>query len=154
MTQHKFEIDYEEFESTDSLSEDEKKLVDLAWLARQNAYAPYSNFKVGAAVLTKDGQTFQGSNRENVNFKVSCAERVVLDSMGAAGCKDKLAKIAVVAESEEPIMPCGQCRQDIKEVEDLSNEPIVIISASRSKVRRIIGIQKLLPFALGPKLLK
>lgn len=162
MPLHTLTIEYEEFNSPDQLPEDERKLVTEAWAARKNAYAPYSHFHVGAAVLTKDGKTLHGSNQENANLKVSCAERVVLDSIGAAGQKNNVAKLAVVGgldsldpkanptELEEPVTPCGQCRQDIKEAEDLSDDPIVIILASRNRIRRFVGIGQLLPFAFGP----
>lgn len=162
MAKQTLQIEYEEFDSSDELPVDEQALVTAAWEARQNSYSPYSHFEVGAAVLTKDGKTFKGSNQENAPYKVSCAERVTLDTVGAAGFKGQVAKIAVVggpesmnpeehpAEPEEPVTPCGQCRQDIKEAEDLSGEPIVIIMASRNKVRRIVGISNLLPFAFGP----
>ena len=162
MPPHTLTIEYEEYESPNELSEDERNLLESAWAARRNSYAPYSNFNVGAAVQTKDGKVFQGSNQENANFKVSCAERVVLDSMGATGQKDNIAKLAVVGGPaslyvkqipetiEEPITPCGQCRQDIKEAEDLSNDPIVLILASRNRIRRFVGIKQLLPFAFGP----
>lgn len=162
MPPHNLTIEYEEYQSPDELAEDEQRLLESAWAARKNSYAPYSHFNVGAAVSTTDGQIFQGSNQENANFKVSCAERVTLDSIGAAGKKNKIAKLAVVGgpdsldrqeipnEPEEPITPCGQCRQDIKEVEDLSDDPIVIILASRNRIRRFVGIKQLLPFAFGP----
>jgi len=162
MPPHTLTIEYEEYDSVDQLPKDEQNLVASAWTARQNSYAPYSSFNVGAAVLTKDGKIFQGSNQENANFKVSCAERVVLDSIGAAGQKANIAKLAVVGghsslnteeipeTAEDPITPCGQCRQDIKEAEDLSNNPIVIILASRNRIRRFTGIKQLLPFAFGP----
>jgi len=163
MSNHKIEIEWEEFEFVDGLPEDEIRLVVSAWEARQNAYAPYSShFHVGAAILTKDGQIIKGSNQENANYKVSCAERVALDTAGAAGYKTRIKKIAVVGAPssmditqkpqtpEEPVTPCGQCRQDIKEVEDLSGEPIIIIMASRNKIRRIVGIENLLPLPFGP----
>jgi len=162
MRPHKLTIEYDEYESPDELAEDEQSLLESAWTARQNSYAPYSNFNVGAAVLTKDGQVYQGSNQENANFKVSCAERVALDSIGAAGKKDSIVKLAVVGgpnsldrqeipnDPEEPITPCGQCRQDIKEAEDLSDDPVVIILASRNRIRRFVGVKQLLPFAFGP----
>lgn len=162
MPPHTLTIEYEEYDSPDELPVDEKNLVASAWAARQNAHAPYSRFRVGAAVLTKDGQVIQGSNQETANYYGSHAEKVALDSTGAAGLKNRVAKIAIVAgpdslnpedqatEPEEPVAPCGQCRQDIKEAEDISGEPIVIILASRTKIRRVTGISNLLPFAFGP----
>lgn len=159
----RLEISWEEFESADDLPQQgERDLVASAWLARQSAYAPYSHFLVGAAVLTGGGRIFQGSNQENANFKVSCAERVALDSVGVAKLKSQVSKMAVVcgpelldpeakpAEPEELTASCGQCRQDIKEAEDLSGGPIVIIFASRNRIRRFVGIDKLLPFPFGP----
>lgn len=162
MPTHTLTIEYEEFESSNELPEDEQRLIASAWEARQNAHAPYSRFRVGAAVLTKDGQVMHGSNQETANYYGSHAEKVALDSTGAAGIKDKVAKIAIVGgpdslnpedqatEPEEPVAPCGQCRQDIKEIEDLSDAPIVIILASRNRIRKVTGIKNLLPFAFGP----
>lgn len=162
MTTHNLTIKYEEYDSSDKLSGDEQGLIKSAWEARQHAHAPYSNFFVGASVLTRNGLVLKGSNQETANYKGSCAEKVALDSSGVAGVKNHITKIAVVGgpqsliqhekilTPEEPITPCGQCRQDIKEVEDMSGEPITIILASRNVVRRIIGIKNLLPFAFGP----
>ena len=163
MTLHELTIAFEEFDSATELPEDEQRLILSAWEARRYAYSPYSHFQVGAAVSTnKVGRIFLGSNQENANFKVSCAERVVLDSRGAIGLKHLVNKIAIVGGPdsmnpyheaiglEEPVTPCGQCRQDIKEVEDIAGQPTVIIMASRNRVRRIVGIKNLLPFAFGP----
>lgn len=93
-------------------------LIDLAWQAREQAYAPYSKFKVGAAVLTTNGMTFPGCNMENLSYGLTlCAERVALGSMVAAGHRSLLA-IAVVADTSEPISPCGACRQVLAEFGD------------------------------------
>jgi cytidine deaminase len=153
MTQYQMTIDYQEIVSTSDLPEDERNLLDTAWKARENAYAPYSNFKVGAAVLTKSGKIFKGNNQETANYKGSCAERVALDTLSAAGLKNQVSKIAIVGGSNstvEPLSPCGQCRQDLKEVEVLSQQPIVILMACPGKIRKITGISYLLPFAFGP----
>lgn len=156
-------IEFEEFNKIGDLSaQDERDLLDIAWTARESAYAPYSHFYVGAAVLTADGEIIFGNNQENANYKGSCAERVALDTAGAAGLKNKIVKIAVVGgpddlnlhemptESEMPVTPCGQCRQDIKEAEDLSGQLIIIILASRNRILRFIGIECLMPFGFGP----
>ena len=162
MSEHTIYCKYQEFTLPQQLTKDEQELITLAWQARANAYAPYSQFFVGASARTKDGSTFLGSNQENANFKASCAERVLLDSIGAAGKKDMVEKIAVVGgnqnldlqstsqEKIEPVTPCGQCRQDIKEVESLSKQAIIIILASPTLIRRFVGISALLPFAFGP----
>lgn len=96
---------------------DWKALAKRAWVARKNAYAPYSKFAVGAALLGESGHIFTGCNVENVSFGLTiCAERVAMSTAVQAGCR-KFAGIAVVAETEEPVMPCGACRQFLAEFE-------------------------------------
>ena len=86
-------------------------LVDEAKAARENAVAPFSKFKVGAALRTKGGKIFRGCNVENCTYGLTvCAERVALLSALAAGEREFTA-IAVVTQSEEPSTPCGPCRQ-------------------------------------------
>lgn len=93
----------------------EKVLIASALLARSRAYAPYSHFKVGAALLAEDGQIFTGCNVENISFGLTlCAERTALVSAIAAGVS-KFSAIAVVADTKIPISPCGACRQVLAE---------------------------------------
>jgi cytidine deaminase len=90
-------------------------LVQIAWRARDAAYAPYSHFAVGAAVFTSDGRIFSGCNVENLSFGLTiCAERVAIASAVAAGAHELLA-VAVAADTEAPISPCGACRQVMSE---------------------------------------
>lgn len=90
-------------------------LVEAAWLVREQAYAPYSQFAVGAALLTADGRVFTGCNVENISYGLSqCAERVAMGTAVAAGARDFLA-IAVVADTGVPVSPCGACRQVLAE---------------------------------------
>ncbi|MEO5917346.1 MAG: cytidine deaminase [Luteolibacter sp.] len=90
-------------------------LVDAAWQAREAAYAPYSNFAVGAALLATDGRVFTGCNVENISYGLTnCAERVAIGAAVAAGVRDFLA-VAVVADTGVPISPCGACRQVLAE---------------------------------------
>lgn len=90
-------------------------LIQAAWEAREKAYAPYSNFAVGAAVLTADGRVFSGCNVENLSYGLTiCAERVAIGSAVAAG-ERVFPMIAVVADTEVPISPCGACRQVMAE---------------------------------------
>lgn len=92
-----------------------KSLVDEAWAARERAYAPYSNFKVGAALLAEDGRVFRGCNVENLSYGLTiCAERVAIGAAVAAGVT-KFAGVAVVADTDVPISPCGACRQVLSE---------------------------------------
>lgn len=94
---------------------DSDSLVAAAWRAREAAYAPYSKFAVGAALLAADGRVFLGCNVENISYGLtSCAERVAIGSAVASGIRTFLA-IAVVADTRVPISPCGACRQVMAE---------------------------------------
>lgn len=91
------------------------QLVEAAWQAREAAYAPYSNFAVGAALLAKEGRIFLGCNVENISYGLTnCAERVAIGAAVAAGVREFLA-VAVVADTGVPISPCGACRQVLAE---------------------------------------
>jgi len=90
-------------------------LVDAARAARENAYAPYSKFKVGAALRSASGTVFQGCNVENVAYpEGTCAEAGAIAAMVAGG-DTRIAEIAVIADSPKPVSPCGGCRQKIAE---------------------------------------
>jgi len=90
-------------------------LLDAAWKARDHAYAPYSKFAVGAALIADDGQIFTGCNVENLSFGLTiCAERVAIGAAVAAGVRS-FSGIAVVADTQVPVSPCGACRQVLVE---------------------------------------
>src|SRR5215471_12456863 len=109
------------------LSDDE--LIEQARQARQEAHAPYSNFKVGAAILASDGRVFTGCNIENSTYSLSmCAERVAIFKAVSEGARELL-KIAVVADSENLTPPCGCCRQMIWE---FASEETMVIMANLS----------------------
>jgi cytidine deaminase len=92
-----------------------ESLVSQAWDARLNAYAPYSQFHVGAALLTADGRVFTGANVENASLGLSmCAERVALGAAAAAGARS-VAAIAVAGADDQGVFPCGACRQVLSE---------------------------------------
>ncbi len=117
------------------------KLVAAAWQAREAAYAPYSNFAVGAALLAADGRIFLGCNVENISYGLTnCAERVAVETAIAAGAREFVA-VAVVADTGVPISPCGACRQVLAEF----GVPRVIL-ANRSE-RLEFGLDELLPRA-------
>ncbi|MGE0883547.1 MAG: cytidine deaminase [Blastocatellales bacterium] len=93
-----------------------EELIELARLARENSYSPYSNFKVGAAVECRDGRIFTGCNIENSSYGLTiCAERVALGKAISEGVSDFL-RLAVIADTHAPVPPCGACRQVIFEL--------------------------------------
>ena len=97
---------------------DARALILVALEAREKAYAPYSRFLVGAALLTKDGRVFPGCNVENASYGLcNCAERTAFFAAIAAGCKPgDFSQLAVVADSDAPVSPCGACRQVMLEL--------------------------------------
>jgi len=97
---------------------DKQMLIEEAISARTQAYTPYSNFQVGAALLTEDGRAYQGSNIENASYGLTnCAERTAIFKAVSEGVR-KIKAIAIVADTEGPVSPCGACRQVIAEFSD------------------------------------
>lgn len=126
---------------------EDKKLVLEAKKARDNSYAPHSNFRVGAALLAKSGEVYTGTNVENSSFGLGvCAERLALFKAVSSGEKDFI-KIAIIASGEEPITPCGLCRQVLFE---FSPRMKVICSNLKGKTRKFT-LKKLLPYPFGYK---
>jgi cytidine deaminase len=120
---------------------DMTQLVDTALQARLLAYAPYSGFAVGAALLTKSGKIFSGCNVENVSLGLTiCAERSAVAAAVANGEKDFIA-IAVVADSSEPALPCGACRQVLAEF----NPDLTIIASTLGRMVEEFILSDLLP---------
>lgn len=102
-----------------------QQLIEAAKQARERAYVPYSNFKVGAALLTKDGKVYGGCNIENASYGLcNCAERTALFKAYSEG-DHEYAMLAVVADTERPVPPCGACRQVIVELCD-PNMPVIL----------------------------
>jgi cytidine deaminase len=130
---------------------DEQALLAAARSAQERAYAPYSNFRVGAALLAADGRVFPGANVENAAWSPSiCAERVALPSAIVAGARD-LTAIAVVGDGDAPTTPCGVCRQVLYE---FAPDLLVIASSRTERVERYILGRDLLPYGFGPDTLQ
>jgi len=128
----------------------EKELVEAARRVRENAYAPFSEFKVGAALETDDGQIIVGSNVESASYGLTvCAERVAVWNAISQG-KRKIKRIAVVADTEDLTPPCGVCRQIIWEF----GGDIPVIFANLTGKVETVQMKDLLPRAFDTKFLK
>lgn len=119
-----------------------EELIRAAEAARDKAYAPYSKFKVGAAVETKTGRIYTGCNVENASYGLSnCAERTAIFKAISEGERE-LTRLAVIADSPDPASPCGACRQVIAEFGIKT-----IIMCNTKGERREVTLRELLPFA-------
>ena len=141
------------FESFDELSQSEKEFMNQAIEIRKKAYAPYSKFQVGAAIVLDNGVVLQGSNQENAAYPSGlCAERVVIFYAGANYPNNKIVKLFISAtpsdrDSENPIPPCGSCRQSIAEYEIKQDLPIEIyFMGAKGAVYKSDSLKNLLPF--------
>lgn len=119
-------------------------LLDLARRTREMAYAPYSHFHVGAALQTRDGRQFPGCNVENAAYGLcNCAERTALFSAIAAGYKPgDFSAMAVIADTPEPVTPCGSCRQAMAE---LCGPSMPVLLANLAGATRQTTVEALLP---------
>ena len=123
MNEIKIETQFFSYDSIEKLNAEVRQLMDQAIVAREKAYAPYSNFQVGAAILLKNGAVVIGSNQENAAFPSGlCAERTAVFSAGANFPNEEIVCICIAAsslikETTEPIPPCGACRQSLLEYE-------------------------------------
>ena len=134
--------------SNSALSDDQ--LVALALRARENAYAPYSKYNVGAALITADGTVFTGANVENASYGLCiCAERTAIAQAISQGHRE-LGRVAVVTQSSPPAAPCGLCRQTINE---FTSEPtkLRILLENLQGERREFTLGELLPHGFRGK---
>ena len=144
-------IKYEEYSSYDELPKQDRELVLAAVEARGGAYAPYSHYRVGAAVRLDDGQIVKGSNQENAAYPSGlCAERTAMFAASAQHPGRKLRAIAIVCGAgeepqEKPGSPCGACRQVMAQYERESGAKMRILLSGRSKVLAFTGVDSLMP---------
>lgn len=124
---------------------DVEKLVNHAIDGRSKAYTPYSHFKVGAALLLKDGSYIEGCNVENVSYGLSnCAERTTLFKMISEGkSKTDIVAMAIVADTKNPVSPCGACRQVMAELLD-SDTPVYLANLHHDVKKTTVA--ELLPY--------
>jgi len=142
------------YENMNEFNENEKKLILAAINASNNAYAKYSNFRVGSAVLLSNNEIITGSNQENAVFPLGlCAERVALFS-----ASNKYPKVPIIAlalstkknlkQDEIPVFPCGSCRHSLIEQEGKFNNKIkLFITGTNGKIFVVETVQDILPFA-------
>jgi len=127
----------------------QEALMKAAMEVRSNAYVPYSKFAVGAAVETGSGRIYSGCNVENVSYGLTnCAERTAIFNAVSAG-ESQMLRLLVVADTPDPIAPCGACRQVMREF----NIQEIILCNTTGEFK-IVGIAELLPYAFGPEQMK
>ena len=146
-----------EYDTVSELPDSDQKLLYEARRIAANAYAPYSGFNVGAALLLENDEIIAGTNQENAAFTPgNCAERVALFYANSAYPDLPVKALAVTASSkygiaEETVKPCGSCRQAILETEVRFNRPIRIILDGEKNIQVFEGVENLLPFAFRPE---
>lgn len=153
-----FRFQYEHFTSILEMNTEQIVAVQAAELASMDAYAPYSNFKVGAALLLTDGTMIIGNNQENKAFPSGlCAERVALFNFGSQNLEAEIKYLAIVGGGEmlkpdEIFSPCGSCRQVMAEYADKQATPFQIILKNPDDSCYVFeSISHLLPFIFGNK---
>ena len=136
------------------MNDDERELVEAARQAARTAYAPYSNFHVGAALRFADGAVVTGCNVENASYGLAlCAETVAVAKAMQDGRRGGLVQVAVTGPEDrggaEPITPCGRCRQVLNELAALGGTDPEVLCVGPAEVRRA-KLSELLPAAFGP----
>lgn len=153
MMEKEIKISYTEYQGPGELPETEKKLADEAVNAASSAYAPYSGFRVGAALMFEDGTIIRGANVENAAFPSgSCAEKTVISYAvsnfpGKRPVAIAIAALADGAMTGEPVPPCGNCRQMLIEEEHRQGKPIKVILAGKTNTIVLNDSRSLMPLS-------
>lgn len=160
MQKQKISFELTVFEGWAELSEENKIVMSKAVSARKNAYAPYSNYQVGAAVLMENGEIVIGSNQENASYPSGlCAERVAIFQAGALYPGMSIKSVAITATSknhvvDSPAAPCGNCRQAMLEYETRQKKPIkLFLMGETGKVLECNSIADILPLGFDSSFL-
>jgi cytidine deaminase len=151
-TNRKIALHYLQHANWKALPKDDQLLLELAVKAARNAYAPYSKFKVGAALRMEDGELIPGSNQENASFPAGiCAERTALHAAMTVMPKGVVESIAIVVpqvRGQRPVTPCGICRQALVEQERRQEGPIrLLMGIVRGPVIEMFSVDSLLPLS-------
>ena len=152
MTSKEIKIAYTEYASLEELETKDKELAQAAIDATAQAYAPYSKFNVGAAVLFEDGVIVKGSNQENAAYPSGlCAERTALFYASASRPDKPMTAIAIAASQngellETPVTPCGACRQVMAQYQLKSGLPMMVLLIGAHSILKFERIDDLLPF--------
>jgi len=161
MKDHNISSNFIIYQNSDELSEIENELLLKAIEARADAYAPYSEFNVGASVLMGDGSVFTGNNQENAAYPSGiCAERVAIWTAMSQLPKGIIKKIVVTASSNKtkvnrPVAPCGSCRQAIAEYEINQDKDIeIFFTGETGEIVKAHSIKDLLPWLFDNTMLK
>jgi len=156
MNKQEYNFSFEVYNTVDELLPEDALLVHEARKVTANAYAPYSNFNVGAIAQLKNGQMVAGTNQENAAYPVGiCAERVLLSTAATLFPNIAIDTLAISydnknGESNHPISPCGICRQTLLEYEERVKQPIrIILSGLQGKIYIIEKASQLLPLSFG-----
>ena len=156
MNKQEYQFSFEVYDSSKDLTEEDAWLLNEAREVTQHAYAPYSNFQVGAIARLENGELVAGSNQENASFPVGlCAERVLLASASSLFPKVPVNTVAISyhnnkGDSNHPISPCGICRQSLVEYQDRVGQPIrLILGGMEGKVYIINNASNLLPLGFN-----
>lgn len=161
MKNEEFSFKYQVFESIEQLNIEDAYLLTEARKITQFAYAPYSNFKVGAYAKLMNGEMVSGTNQENAAYPVGiCAERTLMSVASALFPEVGIKTIAISydnmkGKSDHPISPCGICRQSFFEFQERTRNPIrIILSGQEGKVLLIENAADLLPLVFGSEDMK
>ena len=156
MKQENYQFSFDVYDSIDELSEADAGLLRKAQEATALAYAPYSNFRVGAVAKLENGEVVAGANQENASYPVgTCAERVLLGTLSSLYPRVPVESIAIsyqskTSPSDHPIAPCGMCRQSLQEFENRTQRSIrLILGGMEGSIYIIPKATMLLPFTFS-----
>mgnify|MGYP000391995619 CR=1 FL=1 len=152
-----YQFEFEEFDTIDELNSSDKSLLLAAREVTKIAYAPYSEFLVGAAAMLNNGEVVKGTNQENASYPIGlCAERVLLAAASSIAPGQSIMTIAITYESDfvdasAPVAPCGICRQSLLEFESRFDHPMRVLLAGSHQIYEFESASLLLPLGFKPQ---